>query len=64
MIENKIKIKVANNVKNVAVKVATHYVNVACPFFTYQPKVSKEVKKFYNIINEIIVYMELDNAYI
>ena len=45
MIENKIKMKIANNVKNVAVKVATHYVNVACPFFTYQPKVSKEVKK-------------------
>lgn len=45
MIENKIKMKIANNVKNVAVKVATHYANVACPFLTYQPKVSKEVKK-------------------
>ena len=45
MIENKIKMKIANNVKNVAVKVATHYANVACPFTTYQPKVSKEVKK-------------------
>ncbi len=45
MIENKIKMKIANNVKNVAVKVATHYANVSCPFITYQPKVSKEVKK-------------------
>ena len=35
MIENKIKMKIANNVKNVAVKVATHYANVACPFITY-----------------------------
>ena len=27
------------------IKVATHYANVACPFFTYQPKMSVEVKK-------------------
>ena len=31
--------------KNAAIKVATHYANVACPFFTYQPKMSAEVKK-------------------
>ena len=33
--------KIANKTKNVAIKVATH----ACPFFTYQPKMSAEVKK-------------------
>ena len=33
--------KIANKTKNVA----THYANVACPFFTYQPKMSAEVKK-------------------
>ena len=26
-------------------KIATHYANVACPFFTYQPKMSVDVKK-------------------
>lgn len=31
--------------KNVAVKVAEIYANEACPFITYQPKMSKEVKK-------------------
>ena len=36
--------KIANKTKNVAIKVATHYANVACPFFTYQPKMSAEVK--------------------
>lgn len=25
--------------------VAVHYANVACPFFTYQPKINKEVRK-------------------
>ena len=37
--------KIANKTKNAAIKVATHYANVACPFFTYQPKLSAEVKK-------------------
>jgi|GEM_PF-533255 len=37
--------KIANKTKNAAIKVATHYANVACPFFTYQPKMSVEVKK-------------------
>lgn len=35
--------KIANKTKNAAIKVATHYANVACPFFTYQPKMSAEV---------------------
>ena len=33
--------KIANKTKNAAIKVATHYANV----FTYQPKMSVEVKK-------------------
>ena len=37
--------KIANKTKNAAIKVATHYANVACPFFTYQPKMSAEVMK-------------------
>lgn len=37
--------KIANKTKKAAIKVATHYANVACPFFTYQPKMSVEVKK-------------------
>ena len=36
---------IATKTKNAAIKVATHYANVACPFFTYQPKMSAEVKK-------------------
>lgn len=32
--------KIANKTKNVAIKVATHYANVACPIITYQPKMS------------------------
>lgn len=31
--------------KNVLTKFATHYANVACPLFTYQPKVGMMVKK-------------------
>lgn len=36
---------IANLAKKTAIKVATYYSNVACPFITYQPKISKEVKK-------------------
>ena len=35
--------------KNVAVKVAEMYANEACPYITYQPKMSKEVKKLRKI---------------
>lgn len=43
--EKEIKTKVANGVKKVAVMAATYYANVACPFVTYQPQMSKGVKK-------------------
>ena len=42
---NKINKKIADSVKQVAVKVTKHYANVTCPFLTYQPQLSKEVKK-------------------
>lgn len=45
MISKSLKKMVADKSKNVAIKVATHYANVACPFFTYQPRMSSEVKK-------------------
>ena len=31
--------------KKIATSVAIYYANVACPFLTYQPKISDEVKK-------------------
>lgn len=40
----KIKPVMADLSKMVAEKVARHYANVACPFLTYQPKVTKEIK--------------------
>lgn len=43
--EAKINKQVASIAKKTAVKFATYYANVACPFITYQPKMSKEVKK-------------------
>lgn len=36
---------VAELTKKAAIKVATYYANVACPFIIYQPKMSNEVKK-------------------
>lgn len=35
----------ADKTKGVVMKVAIHYANVACPFFTYQPKVTNNIKK-------------------
>ncbi len=43
--ETKINKQVASIAKKTAVKFAAYYANVACPFITYQPKMSKEVKK-------------------
>ncbi len=37
--------KIAELTKKTAIKVATYYANVACPFITYQPKMSNDVKK-------------------
>ncbi len=34
--------------EKLACKVAKHYANVACPFFTFQPKVPKALKKTKN----------------
>lgn len=31
--------------KKAVVKTATYYANVTCPFITYQPRISNEVKK-------------------
>lgn len=42
---SKINEKIADSIKQAAVKVAMHYANVTCPFLTYQPQISKEVKK-------------------
>lgn len=39
-----VKSKVANKSKAFATRAAVHYANVSCPFLTYQPKMSKEVK--------------------
>lgn len=36
--------RVAELTKKVIIKFATYYANVACPFITYQPKMSNEVK--------------------
>lgn len=41
----RIKPFMANLSRVVVENVAKHYANVACPFFTYQPKVTKEIKK-------------------
>lgn len=41
----KLNKNVAEFAKRTAIKVATYYANVACPFITYQPKMSSELKK-------------------
>lgn len=45
MEKTKIRKKLSDSSKSVLKNVAIHYANVACPFFTYQPKISEEVKK-------------------
>ena len=35
---------ISNAVKNTAKKSAIHHANAACPWFTYQPKMSKNLK--------------------
>lgn len=37
--------KIADTMKNIMVNTAKHYVNVACPFITYQPEIKDDVKK-------------------
>ena len=36
--------QVAELTNKAAIKIATYYANVACPFIIYQPKMSNEVK--------------------
>ena len=35
---------ISNAIKNTAKKSAIHHANAACPWFTYQPKMSKNLK--------------------
>lgn len=40
----KLNKEVADIAKKAAIEFATFYANVACPFITYHPKMSKEIK--------------------
>lgn len=37
--------KIITKAKEVSIKIAEHYVNVACPFIMYQPKIDDKLKK-------------------
>lgn len=43
--QKRINKEISKIARKAAIKAASYYANVACPFITYQPKMSDEVKK-------------------
>lgn len=48
--EKDLEKKIMKKAKEVSIKIAEHYINVACPFIMYQPKINDNLKKRRNSI--------------
>lgn len=50
VMEKDLEKKIMKKAKEVSIKIAEHYINVACPFIMYQPKINDNLKKRRNSI--------------
>lgn len=55
MIRDKLGNSTEKITKSVLTKFASHYANMACPLFTYQPKVDVKVKKLRKLRGEATI---------